>query len=59
MLRVVIILAVGIAIGYFVGFRDARVNQKNIVERVIDRVGGDARGGVSNDVDRQFEKLAR
>ena len=48
-------LVIGLAAGYFVGFKDARRNQENIVARVVARVGGDTRDRVKTD----FEKTER
>jgi hypothetical protein len=48
-------LVIGLAAGYFAGFKDARRNQENIVARVVARVGGDTRDRVKTD----FEKTER
>ena len=48
-------LAIGIAAGYFMGFKDARRHQDNVVARMVARVGGDTRERVKTD----FEKTAR
>jgi hypothetical protein len=39
MFKFVIVLVIGIAIGYFYGFDDARKHDENVVERVVDSVG--------------------
>lgn len=36
------LILLGLAIGYFVGFADGRRNDRNIVVRVVERVGGAA-----------------
>ena len=56
MFRVIVLLAIGITIGYFIGFKDARKHTDNVVKRIVDRVGGDARSRVSNDIDARLEK---
>lgn len=56
MLRILVLLIVGVAIGYFIGFNDARTHDKNVVERLVSRAGGSARTGVSNDIDARLEK---
>ena len=59
MMRILLILLVGAALGYGYGFRDAQTNEKTVVARVLDRLGGDARQYSSNDVDRQMNRLER
>jgi hypothetical protein len=56
MLRVIVLLIVGIAIGYFLGFGDAQSHDDNIVKRLVSRAGASARGGVNNDIDARLEK---
>ena len=48
-------LVIGLAAGYFVGFKDARKHQENVVARMVARVGGDTRERVKTD----FEKTER
>jgi hypothetical protein len=52
-------LIIGISIGYFYGFDDAKHNQKNVVERTVDRVGGKNRGRYANDIDKQADAVTR
>lgn len=52
-----IALLLGISIGYFYGYDDARHHTKNIVERTVDKVGGKNRDRMSNDVDKQTEDV--
>jgi hypothetical protein len=59
MFRVLFLIAVGILIGYFVGFGDAQTHDKNIIGRTIDRVGGSARDNVGNDIDKKYDKVGR
>jgi hypothetical protein len=54
MLKFVFALVVGIAIGYFYGFDDAKTHDDNIVTRVVDRVGGTGEK-YRTDVDKQME----
>jgi hypothetical protein len=56
-MRYVIILAIGICIGYGYGFRDAKQNDKTVVERVVDRVGGSTRDNMKTDVDRKMREV--
>lgn len=59
MVRTLLILAIGVAIGYVYGYKDAKTHDKTVVERVLDRVGGSARGRYSSDVDREADSLGR
>lgn len=44
MLKTLFILAVGVAIGYNYGYKDARAHDKTVYERTLDRVGAAAKG---------------
>jgi len=59
MFKFIVILVVGIAIGYFYGFDDAKKHDVTVVERVVDRVGGSNRGKYGTDVDKQMEAAER
>jgi hypothetical protein len=59
MFKFVFALVVGISIGYFYGFDDAKKHAENVVTRVVDRVGGSNRGKYNNDVDKQMETLEK
>ncbi|MDQ8161234.1 MAG: hypothetical protein P3C10_01485 [Gemmatimonadota bacterium] len=50
-----LILSVGIAIGYGYGWKDAHVHEQHIVERTLDRIGGETRDRMGNDVDGRFK----
>ena len=52
-------LVLGISIGYFYGFDDAKHNTKNVVERTVDRVGGKNRGKYANDIDKRADAETR
>jgi hypothetical protein len=55
MLKYLVILAVGVAMGYGYGWKDAQANTKHVAERVLDRIGGETRERIGNDVDRRFQ----
>ena len=55
MMKFVLVLIAGIAIGYFYGFDDARKHDENVVKRVVERVGGTNRDNYRNDVDKKME----
>jgi hypothetical protein len=54
MLKYILILAVGVAIGYGYGWKDAQRNDKHVAERLVDRVGGETRDRMENDVDTRY-----
>jgi hypothetical protein len=56
MVKVLLLLIVGVAIGYFIGFGDAQKHDADIVHRLVSRAGGAARSSVSNDIDAKMEK---
>ena len=57
MLRVLFIFAVGMSLGYWVGFKDARTHRQDVVARTVARVGGHTRQDVSGDMDKKMERL--
>lgn len=59
MMKFVIALVIGISIGYFYGFDDAKKHDENVVTRVVERVGGSNRGRYNNDIDKQMEAAER
>ena len=59
MVRTLLILAFGVAIGYGYGYKDAKTHDKTIVERVLDRAGGAARGKYSTNIDQEADSLGR
>ena len=52
-------LVVGISIGYFYGFADAREHAENVVTRVVAEVGGSNRDRYSNDIDKRMDNLEK
>ena len=59
MFKFALALVVGISIGYFYGFDDAKKHDENVVTRVVAQVGGNSRGKYNNDVDKQMETLEK
>ena len=59
MMKFVLALVVGIAVGSAYGFNDAQVHEKSIVSRMVERVGGSNREGFKNDIDGRMEKAVR
>ena len=58
MFKFIAVLVIGIAIGYFYGFDDAKRHDENVVVRVVDRVGVTG-SKYSTDVDKQMEAAER
>ena len=58
MLKFAFALVVGISLGYFYGFDDAKKHEENVVVRVVDKVGskGDK---YRTDVDKQMEQAEK
>ncbi len=56
MYKILFFLAIGVAIGYGYGWKDAQVNEKAVYERVVDRIGGSNRDLVSNDIDARVAR---
>ncbi len=58
-MRNVFILVIGLAIGYFVGYNDARKHTKHVVERTLDKIGVGARKNLNNSADSRLQGLER
>ena len=58
MFKFVAALVIGISIGYFYGFDDAKKHDENLVERVVDRVGTTGSKYQTN-VDKQMDAAER
>ena len=54
MVKTLLILAIGIAIGYGYGWTDAQEHEKHVADRLMERIGGEARARMENDVDTRF-----
>jgi hypothetical protein len=59
MLRTLLTIVIGIAIGYFLGFGDAQKNDRHFVERLVDRAGGSMRDSLRNDIDARVDRVGR
>jgi hypothetical protein len=55
-MKYVIILVVGIAIGYGYGWKDAKVHKENVVTRMVGRVGGSNRRNLTEDIDKKVDE---
>jgi hypothetical protein len=54
MFKFFLALLVGVAIGYGYGWKDAQRYEKNVAERVVERIGGETRERLGNDVDTRY-----
>jgi len=59
MRNMLILLTAGIAIGYFIGFSDARSHERDIVHRLVERAGGKSRAHMPNDIDAAMERVEK
>jgi hypothetical protein len=59
MKRTLLILAVGCLLGYSMGFKDARRHERPVYERMLDNVGGAARGKYGGNVDQSAASADR
>jgi hypothetical protein len=57
MKKIVFLIGIGAAIGYFAGFSDARQHDKNVVQRWVDRVGSNSKA--TNDVDAAMDRIEK
>ena len=57
MFKFLLILVVGVAIGYSLGFKDAKKYNRTVIERVVGRVGGKNRGAYDTNLDKQAESI--
>jgi hypothetical protein len=56
MFKLLFILAIGVALGYGYGWKDAQLNEKAIYERLVDQIGGSNRDLLSNDIDSRVAR---
>jgi hypothetical protein len=54
-MKLILALVIGCAGGYYLGYEDGIAGDPSIMSRVVGKVGGRARGSVSNDVDAQMK----
>ena len=60
MVKTLLILAVGVVIGYSYGYKDAKHHDRTVYERLIDRAGAAARGKYdSNSQQQQADSVGR
>ncbi|MEP6780496.1 MAG: hypothetical protein ABJC26_11450 [Gemmatimonadaceae bacterium] len=59
MYKLIFILAIGVAIGYSYGWKDAQRNDQNIAERLVGRIGGDNKKNMDSDVDAKMRDVEK
>jgi hypothetical protein len=60
MKKALLLLALGVVVGYWIGFRDAKVYEDNIVERLVHRTGGSHRALFkANNVDSRLDSITQ
>jgi hypothetical protein len=59
MRKALVLVAIGVALGYTWGWRDAHTNEKDIVSRIVSQVGGSTRADLKNDPDHLLDSLQR
>jgi hypothetical protein len=53
----IFLLAIGVVIGYWIGFGDARTHEENVAVRLVERVRTGMGSGVGNNVDSVMNRL--
>ncbi len=59
MRKALVLLAIGVALGYAWGWRDAQTNDDDVVTRIVSQVGGSTRADLKNDPDHLLDSLSR
>ena len=57
MFKYLFILAVGVAIGYSYGWKDAQIHPRHVAERLVERIGGDNKKNLDADVDAKMRDV--
>lgn len=59
MFKYLFILAIGIAIGYSYGWKDAQINTTHAAERLVERIGGDNKKNMDADIDAKMRSAEK
>lgn len=59
MRKTLLLLAIGTALGYWWGFKDAQINERDVVSRIVSQVGGSTRGDMRNDTDHLMDSVEK
>ena len=58
-MKYILILVVGICIGYGYGWKDAKTHDVNIIERLVGRAGGSTRARMDQNIDKKVDEGIR
>ena len=59
MRKALVLVVIGVAMGYAWGWRDAQINESDVVPRIVSQVGGSHRADLKNDPDHLLDSLQR
>lgn len=59
MKKVLFLIAIGVAVGYWWGWKDAQVNQEDVITRLVQQAGGKTRASIKSDADQTMDSLER
>ena len=59
MFKMIVVLVLGLAVGYSYGFNDAKKHDRTVFARAVGKVGGSSRDKVKNDLDARADSIAR
>jgi len=59
MFKFLFTVIVCVSAGYYLGFQDAQKYSENVFVRTVHKIGGDSRGRVGADADRQMDSLEK
>ncbi|HEX7942906.1 MAG TPA: hypothetical protein VF488_13930 [Gemmatimonadaceae bacterium] len=57
MKKALVLLVIGVAVGYWWGYRDARTYDTDVVTRMIHQAGGKTRESVKSNTDRLMDSV--
>ena len=58
-MKSIIILVVGLVVGYTFGFKDSKQHEENIAVRAIGKIGGGSRDKVRSTVDEKMKEAEK
>lgn len=58
-MKLLLILVIGVVLGYFIGFGDAKSHDENFVSRIVHNVGGSTRDKVKNNADSLADSVSK
>jgi hypothetical protein len=58
-MRYILLLTIGVSVGYGLGYRDARTHDKSVVERMIGHLENANHDRMSTDADKKLDEIER